>query len=156
MNRVTGYSHDYGDTHAVGQQMRRLTLAVAMCALALPAAANFRAINWLVVVPITAETFEVLESRGAGAADIWCAAADYARRAGLDGPRKRMYIDVPRGPSQTTPNGIGVGFTLNPGPEIADTPASYSVSVKRRGENLAIGHAYDFCQDLLFDGLRGF
>jgi hypothetical protein len=126
----------------------RLFSAVALVILiALPAAAAFRAVNRLVVVPISADSFEVLESRAAGAADIWCAAADYARRAGLDGPRKRMYVLEPRGPSRTTANAIGVVFTLNPGADIRDTPSSYSVSVKRRGENLSVGHALNFCYD---------
>lgn len=133
-----------------------LTVVLFLAAVALPASAAFRAINRLVVQPVTADTFEVLESRGAGAADIWCAASDYARRAGLDGPRKRMFIEVPRGPSKTVPNAIGVVFTVNPGDDIKNTPSAYSVSVKRRGENLAISHAYDFCQDMMFDRLRSF
>ena len=67
-----------------------------------------------------------------------------------------MFITEPRGPSKTTANAIGVVFTTNPGDDIRDTGKSYSVSVKRRGENLGIGHAYDFCHDMMFDPLRGF
>jgi hypothetical protein len=129
----------------------------AITVIAAPAvAASFRAINLLYVRPIDAVTFEVLESRGAGAADIWCAAADYARRSGLDGVRKRMYVTEPRGPSRTTANAIGVVFTTEPDEELRDTPSSYSVSVKRRGENLGIGHAFDFCLDARFDRLNLF
>jgi hypothetical protein len=129
--------------------------ALCLIGLALPATAqSYRAINLLYVVPMSSDTFEVLESRGAGAADIWCAAADYARRAGLDAPHQRMFVEGPRGKSRTTANAIGVVFTTNPGEDIRDTGKSYSVSVKRRGENLGVGHAYNFCSDMMFDSLR--
>jgi hypothetical protein len=137
--------------------IRLLWIGALAATIALPAAAaSFRAINLLYVRPIDAVTFEVLESRGAGAADIWCAAADYARRAGLDGVRKRMYVTEPRGASRTTANAIGVVFTTEPDDALRDTPSSYSVTVTRRGENLGIGHAYDFCQDARFDRLNLF
>jgi hypothetical protein len=125
-------------------------------ATALSAAATYRSANLLYVVPISNDTFEVIEDRGAGPSDIWCSAADYARAAGLDGVRKRMYIVEPRGKSKTTPNAIGVTFTTNPSEELKNTPRSYSVSVKRKGENLPIDHAYEFCFDNMFDRLNNF
>lgn len=122
------------------------------CAVAGPAAAQvFRAVNLLYVVPITADTFEVIDDRGASAQAMWCAGADYARRAGLDGIRKRMYVVEPRGPSRTRARAIAVTFTTNPPPELADSPSTYSVSVKRAGDNYAIGHAYNFCGSLIDD-----
>ena len=129
-----------------------LVAGAVICA-ALPSAAAFLAVNRLNVVPINQTTFEVLETRGAGAADMWCAAADYARRAGLDAPRKRMYILEPRGDARTVAGYKGVVFTTSPDEELRNTPTSYSVSVKRRGENLAISHAYDFCRQF-FDDFR--
>ena len=123
---------------------------ILTCVIATTSTANFLAINRLNVIPLDATTFEVIESRGAGAADIWCAAADYAQRAGLDAPRKRMYIESPRGPSRTVPNAKGVVFTTSPDDELRDSPTSYSVTVKRRGENLSISHAHQFC-DRFFD-----
>ena len=135
--------------------MRHSHLAIAaICAtvIAAPVTASFLAINRLNVVPISNTEFEVIESRGAGAADIWCAAADYAQRAGLDAPRKRMYIESPRGASRTVANAKGVVFTTAPDEELRNSPSSYSVSVKRRGENLAISHAHQFC-DRYFDDL---
>ncbi|MEM1073236.1 MAG: hypothetical protein AAF665_17925 [Pseudomonadota bacterium] len=137
--------------------MKFQTLVIAMCSIAIAvpaAAAAFRAVNWLYVVPVSQDSFEVLEDRGQGARGMWCAAADYARAAGLYSPQKRMYILEPRGPSRTTPNAIGVVFTTNPDDSIKDTPSSYSVTVKRKGENLLIGHAYEFCRqpfDDVFD-----
>lgn len=132
--------------------MSRLLIAI-LCAcasaLATPVSAQqaVRTKNLLVVVPINQDTFEVLEARGAGARDMWCAAADYARAAGLDGLRRRLFIETPRGPSKTTAGQTGVVFTTNPGDDISDTPSSYSVTVNNRGENLSIGHAHEFCYD---------
>lgn len=127
------------------------------CALAAPAAGQaFRAKNWLFVVPINADTFEVIEDRGAGARGMWCAAADYAQAAGLDGTRKRLYVENPRGPSKTQPGRTGVVFTTNPGEDIKDTPSSYSVTVNRRGENLSIGHSLNFCFELLNERFERF
>ncbi|WP_227269789.1 hypothetical protein [Roseobacter weihaiensis] len=130
--------------------MRRFLIGLVIASMGLPAAANvYRTVNRLYVVPITADTFEVIEDRGVGARGIWCAAADYTRAAGLDGLRKRLYIVEPRGPSRTMANQIGVVFTVNPDEQMRNTPSSYSVSVKRRGENLGVGHAYNFCETLL-------
>lgn len=96
------------------------------------------------------DTFEVIEDRGAGPRGIWCAAADYAQKAGLDGLRKRMYVLEPRGPSRTVANEIGVVFTVNPDEQLKKTPSSYSVGVKTKGENLTISHARNFC-DITID-----
>lgn len=112
-------------------------------------AETFRAVNRLYVVPVTPDTFEVIEDRGAGARGIWCAAADYVRTIGRDSTRKRMFVLEARGPSRTVPNRIGVLFTLTPDESIRETPSSYSVTVNRKGENLAVGHAYNFCQSLI-------
>lgn len=137
--------------------MRFLLPLVLSTACSLPAiAADFRAINRLNVVPISADTFEVIEDHGAGASDIWCAASEYARAAGLDGVRRRMYVVDPRGPSKTRANEIGVVFTVNPDDEMRNSPTSYSVTVKRRGENLSIGHANEFCRNLLEDAFGQF
>lgn len=124
--------------------------------LALPAAAAdaFRAVNRLYVVPLSADTFEVIEDRGAGARGLWCAGSDYVRAIGRDSTRKRMYVLEPRGAAKTVPNRKSVVFTLAPDEALRNTPPSYSVSVNRKGENLEIGHAYTFCQaliDELFD-----
>ncbi|MGA9254792.1 MAG: hypothetical protein WBV78_17795 [Roseobacter sp.] len=130
----------------------RLISALLLCAaVSLPAIAAqaYRSVNWLFVVPVNADTFEVIDDRGESARAIWCAAADYVRAAGLDGVRKRIYIVEPRGPSRTQANAIAVMFTTNPDEEMAKTPSSYSVSVKRKGENLSVGHAYNFCASLL-------
>lgn len=136
--------------------MRRILSILLFISLSLPAVAAYRAINLLNVVPIDQNTFEVIEDRGAGASDIWCSAADYARAAGLNGVRKRMYVVTPRGPSRTTPNAKAVTFTTNPDDDIRNTAPSYSVTVNRMGENLPIDHAYEFCFEDRFDRLNSF
>lgn len=109
----------------------------------------YRAVNRLFVVPLSADTFEVIEDRGAGARGIWCAAADYTQAIGRDVPRQRMFVLQPRGPSVSSPGRKGIVFTLRPDETIRDTPSSYSVSVTRKGENLAVSHADQFCQSLI-------
>ena len=137
--------------------LRAMIIGVCCMCLAAPAAAQaFRAVNWLYVVPVSTDSFEVLDDRGSSAKDFWCAAADYARAAGLDGVRKRLYIVEPLGASQTTKGAKGVIFTVNPDETMKNTPSSYSVSVKRRNENLSIGHAYNFCDTLLDEIVGGF
>lgn len=132
--------------------MRYMAALICLLVLATPVAAKaFRSIIGLYVVPITATEFEVIEDGAISARDFWCAAANYARAAGLDGVRKRMYVETPRGPSKTSANRLGVVFTTAPGDDIKDTPSSYSVTVTNRGENLAISHAHSFCWNILED-----
>ncbi len=46
-------------------------------------------------------SFEVIEAHGAGPSEIWCAAADHARRnLGASAPQ-RIYVAEPLGQSQT-------------------------------------------------------
>ncbi len=135
---------------------RMFVIACFALATAVPlwAAQSYLAINRLNVVPITPDEFEVIEDRGAGARDMWCAAADYVQAIGRDRTRLRMYVKGVRGPARTVPNRIGVVFTINPDEKLRDTAPSYSVTVTNLGENLPVGHARTFCDafiDDLFD-----
>ena len=99
------------------------------------------------VNPISATSFEVIEARGAGARDIWCAAAQYAvTDLGLD--RGRLWIEQPRGPARTAQGAKGVTFTTQ---EMPATSTSYSVTVRTAGANLPVIHALQFCRDYLYD-----
>ena len=135
--------------------MRLFLVSLLAITVAAPVLAQtFRAVNRLYVVPLSADTFEVIEDRGVGGRGLWCAASDYVRAIGRDSSRKRMYILEPRGDAKTVPNRKSVVFTLAPDDKLRNTPPSYSVSVTRAGENLEVGHAYTFCQaiiDELFD-----
>lgn len=126
--------------------MRVIVLTAAALAFAVPVAAKtYRAINWLPVILLTNDTFEVIEDRGAGPRGIWCAAADYTRAIGRDTTRKRLYILEARGPSKRVKGAKSVVFTLEPDEELARSPQSYSLSVRRVGDNLAVSHALNFC-----------
>lgn len=133
--------------------MKRLVLAtiIAVFGVSVLAAQPFRAINRLFVVPIDPDTFEVIEDRGAGARDMWCAAADYVQAIGRDRPRLRLYVKEARGPSRTVPNRVGVVYTINPDEKLKNAPSSYSVTVKNVGENLDVGHARNFCDFFIED-----
>lgn len=112
---------------------------------------TYRAINRLYVQSITPDTFEVIEDYSVGARGIWCAAADYVQAIGRDRTGLRMYVQEPRGPSRTVPNRIGVVFTIRPDEVLRDTAPSYSVTVKRVGENLPVHHARLFCDVFIED-----
>lgn len=128
--------------------MRKSILTLLCLLMPLHAAAQaYRAENWLIVVPLTARDFEVIEDHGAGARHIWCAAADFAQNV-LGLPRgERLFVKTPRGPSVSGVGRTGVVFTTDPGRVSGDTGQSYSVTVRRAGENLPSHHARQFCLD---------
>jgi hypothetical protein len=128
--------------------MRKSILTLLCLLMPLHAAAQaYRAENWLIVVPLTARDFEVIEDHGAGARHIWCAAADFAQNV-LGLPRgERLFVKTPRGPSVSGVGRTGVVFTTDPERVSGDTGQSYSVTVRRAGENLPSHHARQFCLD---------
>ena len=134
-----------------GSLAMRLILTSALLALGLSAplgAQTFEAVNRLIVVPLNAAEFEVIEARGEGARGLWCAAADYALRKGGSG---RLYVSRARGRSVSGAGRIGVTFTLDETRLSAAPFRSYSVSVNAVGENLPVRHAYQFCKDYLLE-----
>ncbi len=128
--------------------MRPLILA-ALCAI-LPIAASaqaYRTESWLVAVPLNAKDFEVIEDNGEGPRGIWCAAADFAKnRLGLP-TSANLYIQTGLGPSVTTPGHRSVVFTIDPERLSAKPNKGYSVSLKKVGYTLHVGHADNFCTD---------
>ncbi len=132
--------------------MRRLLTLLICLLLPLQAAAQaYRAENWLVVVPLNAHDFEVIEDRGEGARGIWCAASDFAQTVLALPPAERLYIKTPRGPSVSGAGRRGVVFTTQAGRAGPDVGPSYSVSVRRAGENLPSHHARQFCRKDLIE-----
>lgn len=132
--------------------MRSLIFA-ALCA-GLPvagAAQNFEAENGLVVVPLSATSFEVIEANGEGPRGLWCAGADYAKdRVGV-AVGDRMYVKTPRGPSLSVPGRQGVVFSLDASELPAPPVQSYSISVRVQSLGLPVSHAHEFCYDYLLD-----
>lgn len=101
----------------------------------------------LQVNPVSATEFEVIESGGAGAQDIWCAAARFAEDV-LGRARGRLYVARARGPSLTVPGRKGVVFSVEPTPGAF---TSVSVSVRQAGMNLPIFHARQFCRNHILE-----
>ena len=136
--------------------MRKTVLTLLCLMLPLQAAAQaYRAENWLVVVPLTARDFEVIEDHGAGARHVWCAAAEFAQDV-LGLPRsERLFIKTPLGPSLSGVGRTGVVFTTDPERASGDRGQSYSVTINRAGENLPSHHARQFCLDRIIE-LRDF
>ena len=61
---------------------RGFIIFCCVCSIAAPAVAQaFRSVNRLIVVPVSSDTFEVIDDKRAGAQGMWCAGADYARHA---------------------------------------------------------------------------
>ena len=101
----------------------------------------------LTVNVLSATSVEVIEARGAGPQDMWCAAARYVDGV-LGIQRGRLYVSVPRGPATTVPGRTGVTFTTEPTPNAF---TSVSVSVDQAGMNLPIFHALQFCRNYILE-----
>lgn len=131
--------------------LRALAISIALSFCAAQASAEiwlslYRGLN-LDVNRVSATRFEVIERRGAGAADIWCAAALFAEQT-LGQTRGRIYVDTPRGPAQTAPGRKGVIFTTQ---APANASTSVSVSVRQAGQGLRIAHAIQFCRNHIIE-----
>lgn len=128
--------------------MHRIFLALVLAvAVATPGASRGLFATKLTVNPVTAKTFEVIEAYGAGASQMWCAAARYAQeRLGKD--RGRIYLAEALGPAKTAPGKKGAVFSIDPVP---GGRSGGSVSVSEPGYNLLVNHAIQFCRDLDYD-----
>ncbi|MGJ8627493.1 MAG: hypothetical protein ACSHXB_11105 [Sulfitobacter sp.] len=128
--------------------MRPIILA-ALCAIVpiMASAQAFRAESWLIVVPLNAKDFEVIEDRGEGPRGMWCAAADFVKSRLGTSTNTRIYIKSGRGPSISAAGRKGVVFTTDPARLSAEPSRGYSVSLSKVGYSLPVGHAYSFCTD---------
>lgn len=124
---------------------------LALCLPALAAAQPYRAENLLIVNPVDATAFEVIEARGEGARGIWCAAASYAEERLGQRDGARLHVLVPLGPASTAPGRKGVTFTTDPTRLPLPPVRGYSVSVREQGYTLPTFHARQFCRDIYED-----
>lgn len=127
----------------------RLFIIATLC-VTLPFAASaqaYRAESHLVVVPLNAADFEVIEAHGEGPRGIWCAAADFAKFAKGQPNGSRLYIKTGRGASISVAGRKSVVFTTDAARLAAEPKRGYSVSTSKVGYNLPVGHAYGFCRD---------
>ncbi|MBI6629868.1 hypothetical protein [Pontibaca salina] len=125
--------------------MRYVALSALLLAISWSSAAlAWRAVNRQEVFALPQGGFEVLSRPGAGPAQFWCAAGDYARRVLNTAAVQRLYIQRGVGPSVTRPGTKAVQFALNPPPGAA-TEHGYSLSIDAVGYNLTSAAAHQFC-----------
>lgn len=127
-------------------QTNRYLLAALALSLIAPSAQAFRAENGLEVTPLSEPAaFEVIQSRGAGPMQIWCAAADYARTALSGGASDRLVITAPRGPAETDAQRDATGFRLMSREARPETTARGFAVVREAGETYSVATADAFC-----------
>lgn len=118
---------------------------VAMTLAAIPGAAlAFFALNRLEVVPMSNGVFEVVGRPGSGAANYWCGAGDYAIAQLRVSATQRVYMWSEVGPSQTRPGKKAIQFSTNVPPS-GPAAQSYSLSMKRIGDNMSASQAQGYC-----------
>ena len=100
--------------------------------------------NLLEVQQLNSEVIEVIGGAGSGPAQYWCGAGDYFRRVKGIGGAQRIYIWRGVGPSETQAGRAAVQFALT-APDGADTSTSYTLSMKRAGDNMSAGLAQQYC-----------
>jgi len=121
--------------------------AVLGLSLVWPAAISAQSIylRELVVISvrqIDANSFEVIESSGAGGTQLWCAAAKFTR----DNLRQRggdISVLEARGPSAAFPGRKSVIFTTA---GVANPVKSTSQGVRTEGQTFTMAHAYALCR----------
>ena len=97
------------------------------------------------VTPLKDGTFEVAVSGSSAPVAYWCGIGDFAIRTLGTKPSQRIYVSRAYEKNVRT-----VQFSLTP-PEGVDIKTSYSVSVKRVGENRSAGSAQNYCWDNMID-----
>ncbi|MCA8882060.1 MAG: hypothetical protein KDA73_19370 [Rhodobacteraceae bacterium] len=134
-------------------RMAGLALA-AVLAIAAPALAAdrgpairpvFLAHNNLLVYPMQDGTFEVQARAGTSGPDYFCAAGDYAWTM-LNVPvASRVVVVRADGPSTTNPGGRGMLFKVVPQGAASNDNRSFTVSMRRVGENFSVAHSRALC-----------
>jgi hypothetical protein len=124
-----------------------LSALLALCAPLAALANTDGEEDTLVINRITAQDFEVVESRQMAPVDFWCGAATFIeRRSGLS-ENTPIYLRRARGQSVTQPGAKGVIFTLDPSDLPPPEPKRLTVTVEEVGAMLKSAHARRFCRD---------
>lgn len=101
----------------------------------------------IVINPLNATDFEVLEDMNSDAGYYWCGAATFIeRRSGRSGLTE-IYVKRPRGPSVTAPGRTGVVFSTSNAGLPAAGGNRLTVSVDQPGLMLKSVQARRFCRD---------
>ena len=124
-------------------------LAIALTLATAAQADTFRALNRHEVNPLPNGDFEVVSRVGAGPAQFWCGAGDYALRALGVASNARVYLVQGPAPSLTEPGKKAVTFSLMP-PAAADARSSVGqlfLSLDAVGDSLSAAVAQQYCYD---------
>lgn len=133
--------------------LKSSTVLALIVMLAAPTAAMaFRAQNTLKVNPEGNGQFEVIQRGGmSGAADIWCAAGDYALRRLGAAANQRVYLVEGKHIARTEERRrFGYSFSLTP-PAQALQQTPLTLSLNAVGDNLRAISAQQYCYDRLGD-----
>ena len=135
--------------------LRAPALALIACTaiLAGPGQAQSVARNGLSVAP-AASGFEVFARAGLPGAAFFCAAGDFARRAGAASNR-RVMVSRPLGPSVGRPGQRSVGFVLAPPDGAFVQRGGILLNVRTTGANVSVGHAVALCDTVAGDPAGG-
>lgn len=128
-------------------------LMTALISTGLPAAANgvFRTVNGIDAVQLDVNVFEVIGRPGARNTDMWCSAADFARRALGHAWKDRIY--VVSGFSKGLYNGApsSVRFTMNPeGAGVEPYENNLILDILTVGYSRSITDANGECRHIVF------
>lgn len=118
---------------------------LAACASGTPLSPQYVAVNGLRVVPFDDGRFEVVARPGTGAADYFCAAADYAMRFLGAQAADRVVVRRPDGPSLANPGGRSVVFEVAPAGSVARS-RGILVRTNEAGANRTVAHARALCR----------
>jgi hypothetical protein len=128
-------------------------LALALAAAAPAAAAERAAARNGMFVAGDAEGFEVFPRGGAGGAELFCAAGDFARRHLGAAATDRVEIAAPLGPSAERPGLRAVRFVLRPAGTGANRGLDRLVLRPwRPGVSRSVAHAVALCEATLRNG----
>jgi hypothetical protein len=125
--------------------MLRKSLLALGCTMIPMAASAFFALNRTEVIQLSPDVFEVVGVVGSGAQDYWCGAGDYAISVLRTKATQRVYMWSEIGPSQARPGARAIQFSLKVPPS-GPAPQSYSLSMKRIGDNMTASMAQGYCR----------
>lgn len=150
MERSTHLKHDLSGTYE--RRTRKLKSASVMAFLlglaVLPAHANTNAEeDTMVINPINATDFEVIEGMNFGAAEFWCGAATYIERRLRQSELTQLYVKRPRGPSMTASGQNGVVFSTSNAGLPMPQPDRLTLTVQVPGATLKSVQGRRYCRD---------
>lgn len=100
----------------------------------------------MVINPLNATDFEVVQGTNYGAAEFWCGAATFIERRSKRSELTPIYVKSPRGPSVTAPGKKGVVFTTSSA-GLPSADQQLTRTVREAGATLKSYQARSLCRD---------